>query len=236
MSERVLVIAAHADDEVLGCGATIAGWAARGDEIGVVVLTKPAEGDPAVSFRYTETAGDETWTGPSAESPVVRRRREAQMAGRVLGVTRMWFGEAIEVQTDVLPLPPVVADLRAVLEEWQPATVLTHHWADLNQDHRRACEATVIAVRRPGPVTRVWAYGVDPLAWPPRAPRPGGVWVDVQATLPVKLAALACYQSEQRPFPHKRSPEAVEAAARAAAVGMGLHAAEVFEVIWEVAR
>lgn len=110
---------------------------------------------------------------------------------------------------------------------------MTHSAADLNLDHRLVHEAVLCATRPHAPhsVREVLAFETpSSTEWGMTAFRPT-LFVDITATLETKLAALACYAEELRPFPHPRSPEAVRALAQWRGAQSGCSAAEAFEVV-----
>lgn len=214
---RALLVAAHPDDETLGAGGTVARWAKSGAEIAVLVLTRCAVD------RYDVTS----------EEATTRRRNECRVAAKILGIADVRLLDFAEIQLAVQPISTVIDMIRAVVEEVQPDTVLTHWAGDLNQDHRVASEATMVACRPfTSPfVRRVWAYQVDAL-WVPGMPFVPNVYVDIEDTLLTKLDALDAYRSEVRQFPHPRSRRAVEGLAKMLGAKSGLQAAEGFVQMW----
>ncbi len=218
MTEKVLVVAAHPDDEVLGCGGTMARHAAAGDEVHVLFL---ADGEGA-----RLDAGS-----------VPERMRTARAAAEILGARDPEFLSLPDNRLDSLDLLDVVRRVEYVVERVRPTVVYTHHGGDLNIDHRIACKSVLTACRPlPGhPVRAIYAFEVaSSTEWAdsstPDAFRPDR-WVDVTAQLDAKHRALECYVAEMRPFPHSRSFEAVEALARWRGASAGLEAAEAFTTL-----
>ncbi len=222
MSERVLIVAAHPDDEVLGCGGTIARHAAAGDSVDILFL---ADGESA--------------RGGDVAAAIAARQKMALEAASILGARPPRFAGLPDNRLDSLPLLDVIKQVEAVVAEVQPTVVYTHHGGDLNVDHRIAHQATVTACRPvPGTVTRA-IYGFETLSsteWATgslgEAFRPVRLH-DIQRHLPEKMRAIASYAREMRPFPHPRSPEAIAALARLRGASAGLEAAEGFMVIRE---
>jgi LmbE family N-acetylglucosaminyl deacetylase len=127
-----------------------------------------------------------------------------------------------------------------VIEKLKPETIYTHHPGDLNVDHGVIHRAVLTATRPTAgqsvheiyafevPSSTDWAFGsLQPVFRP-------NVFVDVAATLEAKIAAMACYQTEMREFPHPRSPEALRAVAARWGSVVGCHAAEAFELVRSV--
>lgn len=222
--KTVLVVAAHPDDEVLGCGGIIARHADAGDRVFSFILAEGA------TSRGHVTGGDE----------IERLQEAAQNAARVLGAEPPRFGGLPDNRLDSLPLLDVIERIEAVIEEINPSIVYTHHGGDLNVDHRIAYQAVVTACRPlPGAAVRaVYAFEtVSSTEW--AADATAGVFcptrfVDISAQLDRKMDALGCYAVEMRPFPHARSIEAVAALARLRGASVGVTAAEALAVVREV--
>ena len=222
MHSPVLVLAAHPDDEVLGCGGTIARLAAEGAAVHVAFF---ADG---VSSRAAGPGA------PAQDAELAARRAAAQRACDVLGVASVIFGDLPDNRLDTIALLEVVKRVEALIARHHPATVFTHHVADLNVDHRRIHEATVVAARpqRGNPVKALLSFEV-PSSTEWQLPGSGTAFtpnwfVDISAFLPRKLEALQAYASELRSWPHPRSREAIEYLARWRGATVGVDAAEAF--------
>lgn len=222
-TRRILVVAAHPDDEVLGLGGTLARHADQGDEIHILIL---AEG--ATSRQ-----------GEGAEA-VAHLRQVAARAAAILGARPPRFAGLPDNRMDSLDLLDVTQVVEAVVEEVKPDVVYTHHGGDLNRDHRVTHEAVVTACRPlPGaPRRALFAFEtVSSTEW--ASPAVGEAFrparfVDISASFDRKMRALAEYACEMRPFPHARSLLAVEALARLRGSQAGLDAAEAFVLLHEV--
>ena len=217
-----LVVAAHPDDEVLGCGGTIARHIRRGDHIAVAILAQGGTHRAAGKDFHAHIHG------------------HAHAAAVALGVTDLrWYsvGLAPDNRLDTVPLLQMAQYVENWIRWTHPQVVYTHHHGDCNVDHRRVCEA-VLAATRPGatshrvdevllfevPSSTEWSFGQLGSTFRP------SVFMDISDTLDLKLAAMACYQTEARAFPHPRSPEALTALARWRGATVGLQAAEAFDV------
>jgi N-acetylglucosamine malate deacetylase 1 len=219
---RVLVVAAHPDDETLGAGGTIARHAAAGDEVWVCLLSEGA------SSRHGE---------------VELQKSCAERACEVLGVHKVVFLDLPDQRLDTYSLLDIIRPIESCLEALQPQVVYTHFMEDVNQDHRIAFRATLVATRPVGghSVTQVLCFET-PSSTEWAAPFPGSVFapnvfVDITETLPTKLEAMSRYAdthvSEVRPFPHPRSLEALEVYAKRHGVKVGVDAAEPFMLVRE---
>jgi N-acetylglucosamine malate deacetylase 1 len=223
----ILVIAAHPDDEVLGCGASIAKWTAVGKEVHILIM---AEG---ITSRSVTRDVDK-----SKELSILGKA--AQQAGTILGATSIKLLDFPDNRMDSLDRLDVVKAIEDEIDRLQPHTVATHHCGDVNIDHRIIHEAVVTACRpHPGhSVRRMLAFEIaSSTEWQP----PGSNvsfqpnWFeDVSATLTNKLEALNVYQSEMREWPHARSLKNIEHMARCRGSSVGCDAAEAFILLREL--
>lgn len=221
---RVLVVAAHPDDEVLGCGGTMARLSAEGHEVYTAIL---GEG---ITSRYAERS-----EAQAAELAALRASAEA--ANARLGVREVFTFGLPDNRFDTIALLDVVKVVEGLIERLGPERVFTQHGGDLNVDHVVTYRAVLTATRpmQGGTVRDVLAYEVmSSTEWafqqfaPPFRPN---VFVDIGATLEAKVEAMAQYESEARAFPHPRSPEALRAVAHRWGSAAGLPAAEAFDLV-----
>jgi LmbE family N-acetylglucosaminyl deacetylase len=231
MNRRVLVVAAHPDDEVLGCGATMARHAQAGDEVHTVFL---ADG---VAARDRDAGDGRAGHDESLE----HRRAAAHEAAERLGSASVAFFDFPDNRLDSVALLEIVQELEAFAAPLAPEIVYTHHAGDLNVDHR-ICHQVALTAFRPLPGQSVrsmygfevcsateWAFGNAAEAFVPVR------YNDVSEHLAAKLSALGAYEHEMRAFPHARSLEAVRALATWRGASVGCAAAEAFTVIREIA-
>ena len=222
----VLVVAAHPDDEVLGCGGAIAKHAQRGEDVAVCFLSD------GVTSRESE----------ADHAPELHRRRAAALeAAGILGVSEVRFGDLPDNRMDSLDLLTIAREVEAHIREFGPATVYTHFAGDLNVDHRLTHEAVMTACRpqpTSGVVTVLQFETTSSTEW--RAPSASFAFqpdwfVDIDATLDTKLEALDAYAEELRAWPHARSREALEHLARWRGATIGRAAAEAFVLARHIA-
>lgn len=230
MSENVLVVAAHPDDELLGCGGAVAKHAAAGDPVHILIV---AEG--ATSRSPHRDARDHS-------SELSRLRDAAVRAAAAVGAKTPIFGMLPDNRLDSVDLLDVVKVVEGVVERVRPGVVYTHHGADLNVDHR-IVHSAVLTACRPLPETGVRAiYAFETVSsteWASAA-LGEGFWpthyVDVTPYMAQKLKALSCYDMEMRPAPHARSLENVAALAHVRGMSVGVAAAEAFMVLRQIVR
>jgi len=219
---RVLVVAAHPDDELLGVGATIARHVDAGDTVTAVVVSEGA------TTRY----------GAAGERTLVDAGRAA---AAVLGVADLRFLGLPDQHLDARPILEVIQAVEGVTRDVRPEIVYTHHWGDVNRDHRVVSEAVLVACRPVGPdAPRRLLCFETPSSTEWSAPDPASAFVpnwfvDATATIEKKLAAMACYPTELRPPPHPRSLESLRSRAQYWGQIAGRSYAEAFVLVREIA-
>jgi Uncharacterized proteins, LmbE homologs len=228
--QRVLVVAAHPDDEVLGCGALCAKLADGGAAVSVLILGEGA------------TSRDQPPTGSSMDEAVRQLRQQAAQAAALLGVQPPLFGKFPDNRFDTVALLELIKCVEAAKAAVQPTLVLTHHAGDLNIDHVLTHRAVMTAFRPlPGePARELLAFEVlsstEYAASPGFSPFEPTVFVDVAEQLNRKIEALAAYTEEVHAAPHPRSEHAVRALAARRGSQAGLHNAEAFMLLRGVWR
>lgn len=221
---NILVVAAHSDDEALGCGGTIAALAAAGNEVHTVFLTD------GVGARIAQDS--------MAEAE--RRRRASDAAGRVLGVSSSVHFDFPDNRLDSVALLDVVQAVERVIVDVGPEVIFTHAADDLNVDHR-ICHQAVLTACRPQPghtVNSIFGFEVpSSTEWAFSSRQFDPVYfVDISDHLEVKMKALNEYRDEMREPPHPRSLSRVEALARWRGATVGCDAAEAFTVIRQIVK
>lgn len=227
--QQILIVAAHPDDEVLGCGATIARHAQEGDRVHILIL---ADGVGARADAEEGATGNDD--GSAMPALLDARAAAACVAAGVLGAQPPRLLGLPDNRLDALPLLDIVRRIEAVMAELCPQIVYTHHARDLNVDHRIAHQAVMTACRPlPGAVCRRILCFEVPSSTEWQTPRAEDAfvpnwYVDVRTTLERKFEALHAYADELRPWPHPRSLQAVEHLARWRGASVGVDAAEAF--------
>jgi LmbE family N-acetylglucosaminyl deacetylase len=214
---RVLVIAPHPDDEVIGVGGTIARHVAEGDEVHLCIVTQGC-------------------SPPCPENIVEIARRWVEAAREVLGIKRTFFLGYPTVRLNTVPNVELTSALQKVVDEVRPEVVYTSSAGDVNQDHRIVFEATLVATRPlPGsPVRRLLSYETGPTGRYWHTPFVPNVYVDIQQFLDRKLEAMRCYETELREPPHPRSLAGLTLIAQERGLGVGLKAVECFQLVREI--
>lgn len=211
---KVLVLAAHPDDEVLGCGGTIARHTHRGDEVRIQLV---ADG---------ETSRDQ---GPAPE----QRHQAMKDAAALLNVSHAHCLGLMDNQLDAYPLLDLIKKVNTALDGYAPDIVYTHSHGDLNIDHRIVYQIAMTLFRPlPGSrVKKILGFEVpSATGWMPPETFSPRYFVDITTYYSVKTDALHAYGKELAKAPHIRSFPGVEALNRYRGFSMGVEYAEAFDV------
>ena len=195
---RILVIAPHPDDEVLGCGGTIAKFAERGDELHRLIITEAYEPDWSRDYQ-------------------ARKAEEIRASGRILGIESTVSLGYPAVRLDTVPQKVLNDAISGVVRDIAPDLAFIPHRGDLNRDHRIVFESALVALRPVGtrcgqilsceiPSETEWGRLLAPFV--------PGMYVDITGTLDTKIRAMEAYGTEVKETPHPRSPELLRALAR----------------------
>lgn len=222
---RVLVLAAHPDDEILGCGATMAKHIIAGDRVRVVIF---AEG---LTSRISEKISVEEKN--SIQLSLENLRKTTRAANALLGVDDIHFEGLPDNRMDSWHLLDLAKIVEKHSELFQPDIVYTHFYSDLNIDHRMVCEAAMTAFRpQPKTSTReiLFFEVASSTEWRslPSASFVPNVFVNCADSIHLKFEALEIYEKEMRPWPHARSIKSLEALSKWRGASCGYDAAEAF--------
>lgn len=199
MSERVLVVVAHPDDECFSMGSTIARYVRDGNAVTVLALSD------GVGSRFSAGLQDDDYW-----AAIGRRMMHFSAACAVLGATPQYLRAFPDQQADTVSQLETNRLVHRVIEEQQPTTVYTHHDGDLNLDHRCVCDAVRVSMRgrsvRLYSMAPEWPHLCVRSSWSPNVTMPFYI-PDIET----KLRACQCYTDELREYPHPRSQRAVSA-------------------------
>ncbi len=223
----VLVVAAHPDDEVLGCGGTMANYSGNGNNVYVLVL---GEGI---------TSRDEKRDMLKRDKEIIKLRAQLKKASEILGVKETFVYDFPDNRFDTVPLLDIIKTVESVVDKVKPDIVYTHHSGDLNIDHQITFKAVLTACRPISadrasniysyevPSSTEWAMDNSKYFMP-------NYFVNIGSTINNKVRALKAYSWEICDFPHPRSEKAVKTLARNRGISVGIEYAEAFEVIRQV--
>lgn len=195
--KKFMVIAAHPDDEILGCGATVARFIEDGWQGKTIILSQGglSRGE---EFRFQ----------------LEEVKKNAIDANKTIGITNLDFLDFPDNQFDSISLLEIIKQLQPKINN-EPSIIFTHHYDDLNIDHRRTFEAVMTIFRPQGgqnpkifsffiPSSSDWVDGAHFKHFEPN------FFVDVHTTIHKKLDALKYYKTEMKPYPHSRSIDSLK--------------------------
>lgn len=224
--KKVLVIAAHPDDEVLGVGGTIAKLSAEGVECHLLIVTDGSSSQYRDSNHLHEI--------------IESKKLETKGCADLLGFKTIRYGELPDMKLDKTPHIVINQVIEKFIDELQPDTVFTHFWGDVNRDHQEVFKSTLVAVRPVmGQVVKeLYCYRVpSSTEWTPNKAdtmfMPND-FVDIEKYAEQKYKAFACYTTELRDYPHPRSVQYLRETDKAAGLRVGLLAAEEFVLMRKI--
>jgi LmbE family N-acetylglucosaminyl deacetylase len=220
---KILIVAAHPDDEVLGCGGTIVKYA-KDNEIYILIL---GEG---ISSRYLNRQD-----APADELSALKQK--AAKAGNFLGAKDTFFFDFPDQRFETISFLEIVKKVEELIGKIKPEIIFTHNSSDLNLDHRITFNAVLTAARPvkncsvreiysfEAPSSTEWSFQKINGAFSPN------IFEDISLTIEKKIEAAKIYESEMRKFPHPRSEEGIKILAQKRGMEAGIKFAEAFELI-----
>ena len=218
VNKTVLVVAAHADDEVLGCGGTILKHVSEGDKVHSIFLADGISSRPKVTNENLKN-----------------RKDVSKLAQSLLGISSTHFLDFEDNKMDSIPLLNIIQKIEPIIDEIKPSIVYTHFSNDLNIDHQLTYSAVMTACR-PTPDTSVREiYGFEVLSsteWSTfkETQFKPTFFVNITNYISKKVNAIKIYKDEMRDPPHSRSINHVEVLAKHRGYSIGVDMAEAFEV------
>jgi LmbE family N-acetylglucosaminyl deacetylase len=222
MTKKILIIAAHPDDEVLGCGGTAARLVKQGNEAYTLIL---GEGI---------TSRDNSRQREKREQEIVQLKKQVHEANSVIGIKEVFTHDFPDNRFDSIQLLDIVKVIETIKNKVKPDIVFTHFEQDLNIDHRVTFQAVLTAVRPIAGETVKEIYSFEVLSsteWNFPLRFSPDVFFDISETIDIKLAAMERYQSELKEYPHPRSIKGIRLNAEQWGMKTGLKYAEAFKLI-----
>lgn len=224
MREKILVVAAHPDDEVLGCGGTIKRLTQENNNLYIAILSQ------GIISRFPKIKKE-------TKRQIEKLKESALRASKLFKAKDCFLFDFPDNKFDTVPFLEIVKKIENLIRKIQPTVIFTHHGSDLNIDHNFTHRAVLTATRPiknmsvreiytfETPSSTEWSFGQFKPVFSPN------VFYDIGKTLDDKIKALKIYESEIRKFPHPRSPEALIAIAKRWGSMVGVMAAEAFELL-----
>lgn len=214
MKNKVLVIVAHPDDEILGVGGTLIKHIDDGDEVYVCVVTKPYT--PYWSIKYIK------------EKELAQKKVD-----EFLGVIKRYNLDFPAVKLNTIATGEFNQAVSNVVNEVNPNIIYTHDLGDLNQDHKFVFWSCLVAIRPPKRIKLMSFETLSETEWgiDPCYPR---IFVDIENTIERKIKAMEIYSTELKDYPHPRSIEGIRTLAKYRGTNVCLKYAEAFSLIREI--
>jgi LmbE family N-acetylglucosaminyl deacetylase len=224
---KVLVVAAHPDDEVLGCGGTMLRHVAGGDDVFIAIL-----GEGVMARADGRNKGRVSKERDKVRDASVR-------VARALGAKDLFRHDFPDNRMDQVPLLDIVKVVEGVLARFRPDVIYTHYANDLNIDHAIVLRAVVTATRPLSAMMVPEIYAFEVLSSTEWAFGPSEVFkpdtfVGISNFLEKKIEVMSFYETETNPFPHPRSAEAIRALAMRRGSQSGLKSAESFMLVRKI--
>lgn len=222
MSKKILIVAAHPDDEVLGCFGTVARLIKEGYEAYTLIL---GEG---------KTSRDKQRVVENKKDEIEILNNEIQKANDVIGIKKVFVESFPDNRFDSVDLLDIIKVISKVKDEVKPDIIFTHFENDLNIDHQITYKAVITATRpmEDECVKEIYSFEIlsstewnYPISFSPE------VFFDISDTLGLKVDAMKEYQSELCKYPHPRSLEGIELNARYQGMRVGKRYVEAFKSI-----
>ncbi len=195
--KKILVIAAHPDDEVLGMGGSIAKFVAEGKEVHLLIVTDGSTSQYAGNADLQKIIDD--------------KKKETENVAEILGISSVSYGELPDMKLDITPHIEINKVIERVIGKFKPDTVFTHFWGDVNKDHQCVYESTLVAIRPifNQVVKEVYCYSTPSATeWTPNKADTmfmPNIFVEIEDYKEKKYAAMEAYVTELRDYPHPRS-------------------------------
>ena len=222
MKKKILIVASHPDDEVLGCGGTVSNLIKKGHKAYTLILGEGV------------TSRDKKRDRNKRKVSLDRLRKEAIKANKVLGVKDIFMYDFPDNRFDTVALIDIVKVIEKVRRDIKPDIIFTHYENDLKIDHQITYKA-VITATRPLPdetVKDIYSFEVlSSTGWNYPYEFHPDAFFDIKNTLKDKSRAINVYKSELRDFPHPRSIEGIRSRAKYWGMQTGLKYAEAFKTV-----
>jgi len=221
MTKCILLIAAHPDDEALGCAGTLSRHTEHGDDLHLLFMT-----DGVSSRKTTLSSSEERWSA-------------ALNAAKILGASSITKFEFPDNEMDNVSLLKIIRKVEIKISEIKPDVIYTHHIGDLNIDHQITHKAVLTACR-PQPnfgVSEIYTFEVlSSTEWqtPGYLPFSPNVFVNISEQIETKKKCLQAYDLEMRKKPHSRSIDNAINLAKVRGAQVGLSYAEAFQLIRKI--
>lgn len=214
-NNKILIIAAHPDDEILGCGGSIAKLK-KNNEINTIFMTN------GVSAR-----------GKHKNKEIIERKNSCLKLFKYLSLPNPTFFNFPDNQMDKIPLLKIIKKVEKKIRLIKPETILTHYSNCLNIDHKITFEAVITACRPINKlsVKKILSFEIpsstDWALYDGKKFQPN-YFIDISKHINEKIKLIKFYKNELRVYPHSRSLKSIKSLASIRGVSCGVKFAEGF--------
>jgi len=218
---KILVLAPHADDEILGCGGIISKYINEGHDVYVAVATNANTGAPELF----------------SSQDIENIRIEGLNAHQYLGVKKTIFWNFPAPRLETHPSYEISNNIGQLIKELSIDTLFVPHRGDMHKDHAVIYHAALVAARPINNCTIKNIYAYETLSETEWAPPFGddafipNVFIDISEHVENKITAMKCYASQLKNYPHPRSIEIIESLAKFRGATVGYRFAEAFMLV-----
>lgn len=221
-TKKILIVAAHPDDEILGCGGTIKKLVDEGHKAYTLILGEGV------------TSRDDSRDKRKREKELSELKRQVKESNYFIGVDETFLYDFPDNRFDTVPLLDIVKIIEKIKSKIKPDIIFTHYRYDLNIDHQITYKAVLTATRPQinEPVKEIYSFEVlsstewnYPLSFSP------DVFFDISNSIAAKIKAMGVYKSELREYPHPRSLEGINLNAKNWGMKVGLDYSEAFKTV-----
>ena len=234
---KILVIAAHPDDEVLGMGGSIKKMTKDGHDVKIAIMATGIRSRRSTNYQNLSTYKENLNDEEKIKKQLIQLKKNAIRASKILGVKKLEMFNFPDNEMDKISNLEITKSIEGLIIKHKPEIVFTHSKNDLNVDHRILYNATITAAR-PLPKSTVkkiltfevpssseWNYPEQFLA---------NTFINITKELSSKIKAMEAYKNEIRKFPHPRSSKGLEIIAKRWGTVSGFSAAEAFHLVREL--
>lgn len=217
---NILVIAAHPDDEIIGCGGTIAKHIENGDNVFVCIVCEGSSGRFEDKYYITPEERAQIIT-----NEIKKRESAAINAAKFLGVKDIYLMNLPNLELNNIPQLKVNKLMEDYIEKIKPDIVYTHSKCDINIDHIATHNSTMIATRNIKDIITYEIIGSTTNDFIPN------LFIDIEDTYEKKKKALEFYIDEMKEYPHPRSIDGIEILAKYRGINSSMKMSEAFKII-----
>ena len=235
---KVLVIVAHPDDEVLGMGGTMLRHVEKNDVVKVVILATGITSRKKSGYKNTTEYNVSKKEKEKMQKEIEKLKKDSMKSLKILKIDDVSFYDFPDNEMDSVPLLKIIKTIEKEINIFKPDLVYTHHYGDLNIDHRIVYQATMTSCRPiDKQIKKIISFEVpSSTEWNyPNSFNPNH-FVNIESRLNKKMKALEAYSSEIRKFPHPRSSKYLQILASKWGAVSGTKAAEAFEIIRSIEK